>query len=167
MTHHCLPLPCAHAMRVHISVPDDRIKVAVRDGFVTVDGKVDWRFQRDAVESCLRSISGVRAVTNNIEVTLKVSASEVKTKIEEARTYGCGALPVVDANGKVLGILTDRDICMAIGARNRRPSELRAAKSRLADPQMTSTMRSKSCGRGKYDAFPWLATKENWEVSSV
>ena len=56
------------AMKVDINVPDDRIKVGVRDGFVTVDGKVDWRFQRDAAESRLRSISGVRAVANNIEV---------------------------------------------------------------------------------------------------
>jgi osmotically-inducible protein OsmY len=72
------------AMRVNISVPDDRIKVGVREGFVTVDGKVDWRFQRDAAESCLRSISGVRAVTNNIEVMPKASASQVKTKIEDA-----------------------------------------------------------------------------------
>ena len=72
------------AMRININVPEDRIKVSVRDGFVTVDGKLDWRFQRDAAESCLRSISGVRAVTNNIEVVPKASASQVKTKIEEA-----------------------------------------------------------------------------------
>jgi osmotically-inducible protein OsmY len=72
------------AMKVDISVPDDRIKIGVRDGFVTVDGKVDWRFQRDAADSCLRSISGVRAVTNNIEVIPTASASQVKTKIEDA-----------------------------------------------------------------------------------
>ena len=72
------------AMKVDINVPDDRIKVGVRDGFVTIDGKVDWRFQRDAAESCLKSINGVRAVTNNIEVVPKVSASQVKTKIEDA-----------------------------------------------------------------------------------
>lgn len=73
-----------NAMKVNITVPDDRIKVGVRDGFVTVEGKVDWRYQRDAIESCLKSISGVRAVTNKVEVTPKVSASQVKTKIEEA-----------------------------------------------------------------------------------
>lgn len=72
------------SMKVDINVPDDRIKVGVRDGFVTIDGKVDWRFQRDAAESCLKSINGVRAVTNNIEVVPKVSASQVKTKIEDA-----------------------------------------------------------------------------------
>lgn len=37
---------------------------------------------------------------------------------------GCGALPVVDSNGTVAGIVTDRDICVSLGARDRRPSEL-------------------------------------------
>jgi CBS domain-containing protein len=42
---------------------------------------------------------------------------------------GCGALPVVDGSRKVLGIITDRDICIAIGTRNRRPSELVAEQA--------------------------------------
>ena len=36
----------------------------------------------------------------------------------------CGALPVVDGGGKVVGMITDRDICMAVGTRNRTPSKL-------------------------------------------
>jgi CBS domain-containing protein len=39
---------------------------------------------------------------------------------------GCGALPVVDPSGTVLGIITDRDICVALGTRNLLPSELTA-----------------------------------------
>jgi CBS-domain-containing membrane protein len=37
---------------------------------------------------------------------------------------GCGAVPVVDSNGAVLGIITYRDICVALGTRDQRPSEL-------------------------------------------
>jgi CBS domain-containing protein len=37
---------------------------------------------------------------------------------------GCGALPVVNSNQEPVGIVTDRDICVALGARNGRPSEL-------------------------------------------
>jgi len=36
----------------------------------------------------------------------------------------CGVLPVVDASGKVIGIITDRDICVAVGSRNRPPADL-------------------------------------------
>ena len=36
----------------------------------------------------------------------------------------CGALPVLDGGGKVVGMITDRDICIATGTRNRIPSEI-------------------------------------------
>jgi CBS domain-containing protein len=42
---------------------------------------------------------------------------------------GCGALPVTDACNKVVGIITDRDICVALGTRNRRPSEITAGQA--------------------------------------
>ena len=37
-------------------------------------------------------------------------------------TNDCGALPVVE-DGKLTGIVTDRDVCVAVGTRNCRPSE--------------------------------------------
>jgi CBS-domain-containing membrane protein len=42
---------------------------------------------------------------------------------------GCGAVPVLDSKGKVMGIITDRDICVALGTRNKRPSELVAQEA--------------------------------------
>ena len=36
----------------------------------------------------------------------------------------CGVLPVVNFEGKVIGMITDRDICMAAATRNRPPSEI-------------------------------------------
>ena len=36
----------------------------------------------------------------------------------------CGVLPVLNENGELAGILTDRDICIALGTRNRLPSEV-------------------------------------------
>jgi CBS domain-containing protein len=36
----------------------------------------------------------------------------------------CGVLPVLDASGTVIGMITDRDIAMAVGIRNRIPSEI-------------------------------------------
>jgi signal-transduction protein with cAMP-binding, CBS, and nucleotidyltransferase domain len=38
----------------------------------------------------------------------------------------CGVLPVLDLDGKLLGILTDRDMCIALGTRNLRASDLAA-----------------------------------------
>jgi len=36
----------------------------------------------------------------------------------------CGVLPIVDSNAKLVGVVTDRDICVALGTRNQLPSEI-------------------------------------------
>jgi len=36
----------------------------------------------------------------------------------------CGMLPIVDAQQKVVGVVTDRDLCVALGTRNRLPGEV-------------------------------------------
>jgi osmotically-inducible protein OsmY len=73
-----------HAMRIDISVPDDKIKVGIHDGWVTLEGTVNWHFQRGGAERCARNADGVRGVMNKIQLKPSVSAADVKTKIEEA-----------------------------------------------------------------------------------
>ena len=72
------------AMKLDLSVPDDTIKLSVRDGFITLEGHVEWQFQRAAAEDCTRKVKGVTGVLNRIEVKPKISTGEVKGKIEEA-----------------------------------------------------------------------------------
>ena len=40
----------------------------------------------------------------------------------------CGGLPVLDGGGKVVGMITDRDICIAVGTRNRMPSDIQVSE---------------------------------------
>lgn len=40
----------------------------------------------------------------------------------------CGIVPVVDANGTVTGVVTDRDICIATATRDVAPSQIRAGE---------------------------------------
>ena len=68
----------------HVSIPADRIKVTVKDGLVTLEGTVDWEYQKSLAESAMKKLKGVSGVTNKIQVTPKASAAEVKSKIEEA-----------------------------------------------------------------------------------
>ena len=67
-----------------IIVPAKRIKVKVSNGWVTLEGSVDWRFQKRAAESAVRDLIGVRGVINLVEVKPRVSTSEVKSSIEAA-----------------------------------------------------------------------------------
>ena len=72
------------ALEARVDVPDDKIKVTVKEGWVYLDGTVDWRYQKDAAESAVRRLTGVVSVSNRIEVKPKVSTTEVQHKIEQA-----------------------------------------------------------------------------------
>jgi osmotically-inducible protein OsmY len=57
-----------HAMKADFEVPDDRIRVRVRDRAVTIEGTVARDSQKDAAENCAKRVKGVRGITNKIEV---------------------------------------------------------------------------------------------------
>jgi len=78
------------AMKLDLTVPDDHIKAGVHDGYVTLEGTVDWNFQRSGAEACARNVHGVRGVLNHIAVKPTVSAVEVKQNIEEALRRSAG-----------------------------------------------------------------------------
>jgi osmotically-inducible protein OsmY len=73
-----------HELESHISLPVDRIKVTVRSGWVTLEGSVDWQYQKILAESSVKRLKGVIGVTNNIEVKPTVTPIDLKKKIEEA-----------------------------------------------------------------------------------
>jgi osmotically-inducible protein OsmY len=63
----------------HAGVPAERIKVTVQAGWVTLEGYVDWEYQKDLAESAVRKLKGVIGVTNLIEVKPSLGAVEIKT----------------------------------------------------------------------------------------
>jgi osmotically-inducible protein OsmY len=73
-----------HELESHVSIPADKIKVSVKNGWVTLEGKVDCQFQKTLAESALKKLRGVIGIFNKIEVKPKVTPTEVKRKIEEA-----------------------------------------------------------------------------------
>ncbi len=72
------------ALKWNVSIPADRIQVRVDKGWVTLEGAVDWSFQRDAAERAVRSLIGVKGVTNLINVKAQPTPHDVKQKIKEA-----------------------------------------------------------------------------------
>ena len=87
-------------------VPQERVTATVTNGWVTLNGALDWQFQKDAAARAVRDLTGVRGVENHIVVTPHVDASEVKTKIEAAfkRSAQIDArrVRVAADNGKVI-----------------------------------------------------------------
>ena len=72
------------ALESRITVPHERIKITVRDGWITLEGEVNWKFQKEAAESAVRHLVGVKGVTNLITVKPRVTPSDIQAKIEEA-----------------------------------------------------------------------------------
>lgn len=63
------------------------------------------------------------AMVKDVSVcTPEENLAEVAATMWAAR---CGALPVLDEAGNVIGMITDRDVCVALGTRNARASEVR------------------------------------------
>ncbi len=73
-----------HELDSHISIPHEKIKVTVKNGWVTLEGNVDWQYQKTLAESAVKKLRGVIGITNSIELKPKLSPTEVKSKIEEA-----------------------------------------------------------------------------------
>jgi osmotically-inducible protein OsmY len=66
------------------SIPTGAAKVTVRDGWITLEGEVEWWFQRGNAEEAVRHMAGVKGVTNLITVKPKLPADDLKATIESA-----------------------------------------------------------------------------------
>ena len=73
-----------NALDWSISVPSERIKVKVSKGWITLEGNVEWQYQKTAAEKAVRLLTGVKGVSNLIEVRPQVSTTVVKSAIEAA-----------------------------------------------------------------------------------
>ena len=70
------------------TVPDERIKVKVEKGWVTLSGEVQWQYQRSAAKQAVRKLSGVRGVTNLIGVRAPLDVGDIRSHIEGALKRG-------------------------------------------------------------------------------
>ena len=73
-----------NALTWDIAVPSNQVKVRVEKGFLTLEGEVNWQFQKSAAGRAVSHLTGVTGVSNYITVKPKVAPTEVKEKIEAA-----------------------------------------------------------------------------------
>ena len=72
------------ALKWNTVVPNDRITVTAANGWLTLNGTLDWQYQKDAAARAVRDLMGVKGVTNNITVQPRVKTVDVRDKIEAA-----------------------------------------------------------------------------------
>jgi len=94
-----------NALKWDTEVPDELIKVKVENGWVTLNGALDFFYQKSAAERCVRFLTGVKGVTNLISVKRGVTTTKVTENIEAAlkrrAEVDAGMIKVDSLDGKV------------------------------------------------------------------
>ncbi len=72
------------AYKWNFQVPNDTVKVKVENGWVTLEGELNWNYQRDAAKDAVSHLSGVKGVTNNLTIKSETRDAVEKKDIESA-----------------------------------------------------------------------------------
>lgn len=96
-----------NALDWNASVPRGRVQVVVAHGWVTLEGTVQFHYERVAADYAVRGLRGVKGVTNMISVKPpQTSPKDIKYRIEQAfeRAADLDAemISVETKNGKVI-----------------------------------------------------------------
>lgn len=90
-----------NALKWNEIVPDEKLQLTVSKGWLMLTGTVEWRYQRDAATHAIKGLAGITGISNLIEVVPKVSAPDVKKRIEDAFRRDADAIKVYVQDGKV------------------------------------------------------------------
>jgi len=69
-----------NALKWNVMVPEDRIKLVVEDGFVTLSGSVEWQHQKYSAHKAVSNLWGVKSIVNNIKITPIITINSAKVK---------------------------------------------------------------------------------------
>jgi osmotically-inducible protein OsmY len=72
------------ALKSQLPISSENIKVVVKNGWVTLEGQVEWQYQKNTAESAVRRIKGVKGVSNMIVLKPRAEPAEIKKKILDA-----------------------------------------------------------------------------------
>jgi osmotically-inducible protein OsmY len=90
-------LPCTHhrkdedlaravsnTLKWDTRIPDDRIKIKVSHGWITLEGTVNYKHEQKWTEEAIRNLTGIKGIENRIKVQHPVAPCDVKNEIENA-----------------------------------------------------------------------------------
>jgi osmotically-inducible protein OsmY len=75
---------CVDVLHWNSVVADEHIQIKVQQGWVTLEGNVNWQYQREAAESTVRKLVGVVGINNFLVVKPIASPEDIKTQVEAA-----------------------------------------------------------------------------------
>jgi osmotically-inducible protein OsmY len=72
------------ALTWNTMVPNERVSITAAKGWLTLNGTLDWQYQKDAAARAVRDLTGVKGVTNEITLKPPRVTTDVRNKIEAA-----------------------------------------------------------------------------------
>ena len=73
-----------HQIDWSTTIPKRTVDVTVREGRITLEGEVEWGYERNGAENAVQHLAGVQAVTNLITIKPKLAPTDVETAIKSA-----------------------------------------------------------------------------------
>lgn len=92
----------ASALKTELPYSAENVKVIAQNGWLTLEGVVEWNYARERAATAVRRVRGAKGVTNSITLKPKVAPSEIRRKIEDAFRRGAeidASRITVEANG--------------------------------------------------------------------
>jgi len=95
----------ANQIRWSATVPADAVQTTVRDGWITLEGEVEWWYQKSDAEKAVENVMGVKGVSNQISIKPKLSANtidaDIKSAFERSALLDAGKIIVETSGNKV------------------------------------------------------------------
>jgi osmotically-inducible protein OsmY len=73
-----------NAFKWNWEIPNDKVKVKVERGLVTLEGELSWNFQKEAAKNEVKNLLGVIGVINNIKIKSETNDAIEKNELEKA-----------------------------------------------------------------------------------
>lgn len=72
------------AFRWNWDIPSDRVKVKVENGWITLEGELEWNYQKEGARKAVNNVAGVKGVINNISIKSQTHNEIQKEDIKNA-----------------------------------------------------------------------------------
>ncbi|GLU56929.1 BON domain-containing protein [Dyadobacter frigoris] len=73
-----------NAYKWNWEIPNDKVKVKVENGWITLEGELNWNYQREAAERLIKKLAGIKGVSNLITIKSETHDEIEKMGIESA-----------------------------------------------------------------------------------
>lgn len=96
-----------HALAWNVMIPQNRIHVMAENGTVTLYGHADWWYQKEAAETAIRNLIGVKRVINQIHITSTLIEDDVPERIRlelERQGFADAKNLTIEINGTTITI---------------------------------------------------------------